>query len=170
VAPYEADGQLAYLSEIGYVDYINTEDSDLLALGCKKVIYKLENDGKCIEIKLDNLGKCRELNFSLFNSDKFLQFCILSGCDYFKIKGIGNKKAYQIIKDINTTKDLFQQLRKAYRDMPDDAEELFEKAFLTFRFQVVYDPLEKKMVYMNEIKDTKYTMIHKYTDLSFLGQ
>lgn len=37
VAPYEADAQLAYLNKIGMVQAIITEDSDLLAFGCKKV-------------------------------------------------------------------------------------------------------------------------------------
>lgn len=37
VAPYEADAQLAYLNQKGIVDFIITEDSDLLVFGCKKV-------------------------------------------------------------------------------------------------------------------------------------
>ena len=37
VAPYEADAQLAYLNKTGIVQAIITEDSDLLAFGCKKV-------------------------------------------------------------------------------------------------------------------------------------
>ena len=38
VAPYEADAQLAYLSKAGIVQAVITEDSDLLAFGCKKVL------------------------------------------------------------------------------------------------------------------------------------
>ncbi|XP_019677089.3 exonuclease 1 isoform X3 [Felis catus] len=41
VAPYEADAQLAYLNKAGIVQAIITEDSDLLAFGCKKVIKKI---------------------------------------------------------------------------------------------------------------------------------
>ncbi|XP_048699709.1 exonuclease 1 isoform X3 [Caretta caretta] len=41
VAPYEADAQLAYLNKTGIVQAIITEDSDLLAFGCKKVIKKI---------------------------------------------------------------------------------------------------------------------------------
>lgn len=37
VAPYEADSQLAYLGKENIVDFVITEDSDLLAFGCKKV-------------------------------------------------------------------------------------------------------------------------------------
>jgi exonuclease-1 len=42
IAPYEADAQLAYLSRHGIVDIIITEDSDLLAFGAKKILYKLD--------------------------------------------------------------------------------------------------------------------------------
>ncbi|XP_059504664.1 exonuclease 1 isoform X2 [Stegostoma tigrinum] len=41
VAPYEADAQLAYLNKIGIAQAVITEDSDLLAFGCKKVIRKM---------------------------------------------------------------------------------------------------------------------------------
>lgn len=41
VAPYEADAQLAYLNKTGMVQAIITEDSDLLAFGCKKVGKKI---------------------------------------------------------------------------------------------------------------------------------
>ena len=37
VAPYEADAQLAYLVKEGIADIVITEDSDLLAFGCKQV-------------------------------------------------------------------------------------------------------------------------------------
>lgn len=39
VAPYEADAQLAYLNKAGIVQAVITEDSDLLAFGCKKVLH-----------------------------------------------------------------------------------------------------------------------------------
>lgn len=42
IAPYEADAQLAYLSRNNIVDIIITEDSDLLAFGAKKILYKLD--------------------------------------------------------------------------------------------------------------------------------
>lgn len=37
VAPYEADAQLAFLTKSGLAQAVITEDSDLLAFGCKKV-------------------------------------------------------------------------------------------------------------------------------------
>ena len=43
MAPFEADAELAYLSKSGHVDAVLTEDSDLLAYGCKKVPVSLKN-------------------------------------------------------------------------------------------------------------------------------
>lgn len=37
VAPYEADGQLAYLNIQNIADFVISEDSDLMVFGCKKV-------------------------------------------------------------------------------------------------------------------------------------
>ena len=37
VAPYEADAQLTYLHKAGIVQAVITEDSDLVAFGCKRV-------------------------------------------------------------------------------------------------------------------------------------
>ena len=70
VAPYEADIQLAYLDKINYVDCIITEDSDLLALGCKKVLYKLDLDTNIgFEIETKNLKKLYSNNNTIFNSN-----------------------------------------------------------------------------------------------------
>lgn len=171
VAPYEADAQLAYLAKIGYVDLVITEDSDLLALGCEKVLFKLDLEtGFGIEIDLLNLHKCTDYNFSLFNHDKFLFFCILSGCDYFKLRGIGQKTAYQYVKDTRTYTDVLMNVRRGNKFIPDNFQENFEKAFLTFKFQVIYCPMEKRMRHFNEIIGTDYSFIEKYSDKSFLGK
>ena len=53
VAPYEADAQLAYLNKAGIVQAVITEDSDLLAFGCKKV---------------PNINQGAEVFFILFNT------------------------------------------------------------------------------------------------------
>ena len=45
VAPYEADAQLAQLARAGHVSVVVTEDSDLLAFGCPRVLYKMQPDG-----------------------------------------------------------------------------------------------------------------------------
>jgi exonuclease-1 len=37
MSPYEADAQITFLLNNGYADMVITEDSDLLAYGCKEV-------------------------------------------------------------------------------------------------------------------------------------
>ena len=74
VSPYEADAQLAYLSRIGLVDAVITEDSDLLCFGAKKVLYKFndsrvfENNSKgdLMEIDLKDWKLIEDLNFKEF--------------------------------------------------------------------------------------------------------
>ena len=39
IAPMEADAQLAFLESKGLIQGVITEDSDLLAFGCKEVLY-----------------------------------------------------------------------------------------------------------------------------------
>ena len=179
VAPYEADVQLAYLDKINYVDCVITEDSDLLALGCKKVLYKLDLDTNIgLEIETKNLKKCTKYDFSEFDSDKFLTFCILSGCDYFKIKSVGANNAYKIITNSSSYKKCIKTICDNVNKKNKDSEKLeydeliekFEKAFLTFRYQVVYCPIEKKLKYFSDIKKSKYKFAAKYmNNLDFLG-
>nr|XP_054759250.1 exonuclease 1-like [Lytechinus pictus] len=62
VAPYEADAQLAYLEKHGFVQAVITEDSDLIAFGCKKLTsLKSPLPG--------NIGKARKLFQLTVNPD-----------------------------------------------------------------------------------------------------
>lgn len=45
VAPYEADAQLAYMYLSGRCSLVITEDSDLLAFGVKKCLFKMDANG-----------------------------------------------------------------------------------------------------------------------------
>jgi len=44
VALYEADAQMARLAHTGTVDVVITEDSDLLAYGCPRILFKIDLD------------------------------------------------------------------------------------------------------------------------------
>lgn len=90
VAPYEADAQLAYLSRENIVDLIITEDSDLMAFGAKRMLYKVDiATMTCDELTLESIRSCPNNNFTTFTHCMFLTMCILASCDYLKnIKGI----------------------------------------------------------------------------------
>ena len=118
VSPYEADAQLAYLSRIGYVDVIITEDSDLLTFGAKKVFYKMDGNGNGKEIVLEDIRTIRgDVSFDSWNHKLFISACIFAGCDYLQsIRGVGFKKAYRMMGDmknyqnVNTFKIIYKLL------------------------------------------------------------
>ena len=56
VAPYEADSQLAYLSHSLVIDVVVTEDSDSLAYGCPRILFKMDHQGNCDMIEHCDLG------------------------------------------------------------------------------------------------------------------
>ena len=180
IAPYEADAQLAFLSKINYVDFVITEDSDLLAYGCKCVLFKLHQTEEDFgdEIKFENLPQCKEYNFRAFDYDMFLSFCILCGCDYFKLGGVGSKTAYKIIGEGRNYRESLRSLISGNKGAAvgemhniNVLSEEFEKAFLTFKLQVVYDPVEKKMTRFCSSDDIKIGFYGKYKEsLDFCGR
>lgn len=114
VAPYEADAQLAFMWKTGKADVVITEDSDLIAFGVKKCLYKLNNNGQGVEIDMDQLSQVEEMNFRTFTLEMLLITCILSGCDYLdSIKGIGFKKAHKLVYEAGADiKSLFRRIRR----------------------------------------------------------
>ncbi|XP_010221670.1 PREDICTED: exonuclease 1-like, partial [Tinamus guttatus] len=158
VAPYEADAQLAYLNKTGMVQAIITEDSDLLAFGCKKVFLKIDKFGNGLEIDQSRLGNCKQLG-NVFTEEKFRYMCILSGCDYLpSIHGIGLAKACKLLKLANNP-DIIKVIKKMgqYLKMNITVSEEYIKGFTrannTFLYQLVFDPINRKLVPLNAYDD-----------------
>ncbi|KAK1793033.1 hypothetical protein P4O66_001743 [Electrophorus voltai] len=158
VAPYEADAQLAFLNKAGIAQAVITEDSDLLAFGCKKVILKMDKQGNGLEIDQCHLGRCRSLG-DVFTEEKFRHMCILSGCDYLaSLHGIGLGKACKLLKMANNP-DILKVIKKMGQylkmniSVPDEYIEGFVKANNTFLYQIVFDPIRRKVVPLNPYPD-----------------
>ncbi|KAM6217439.1 exonuclease 1 [Rhynchocyon petersi] len=158
VAPYEADAQLAFLNKAGIVQAIITEDSDLLAFGCKKVILKMDQVGNGLEIDQSRLGMCRQLG-DVFTEEKFRYMCILSGCDYLSsLRGIGLAKACKLLRLANNP-DIVKVIKKIghYLKMnitvPEDYIKGFIRANNTFLYQLVFDPITRKLTPLNAYED-----------------
>ncbi|EHH50887.1 hypothetical protein EGM_01782 [Macaca fascicularis] len=158
VAPYEADAQLAYLNKAGIEQAIITEDSDLLAFGCKKVILKMDQFGNGLEIDQARLGMCRQLG-DIFTEEKFRYMCILSGCDYLSsLRGIGLAKACKVLRLANNP-DIVKVIKKIghYLKMnimvPEDYIKGFIRANNTFLYQLVFDPIKRKLIPLNAYED-----------------
>uniref|UniRef100_A0A8C4VI57 Exonuclease 1 n=1 Tax=Falco tinnunculus TaxID=100819 RepID=A0A8C4VI57_FALTI len=158
VAPYEADAQLAYLNKTGMVQAIITEDSDLLAFGCKKVFLKIDKFGNGLEIDQARLGNCKQLG-NVFTEEKFRYMCILSGCDYLpSIHGIGLGKACKLLKlannpDITKVIKKMGQYLKMNITVPEEYIQGFMRANNTFLYQLVFDPVNRKLVPLNPYED-----------------
>jgi len=103
----EADSQLAQMSQSGQIDYVASDDLDILIFGGKKLLKNFTVDKKKTiqEIDLDVLKTTTGL------SDKqLIDLVILLGCDYCKgVKGIGPISAYNLIKKVGSIEVLVQQ-------------------------------------------------------------
>lgn len=96
-APSEAEATCAALCRDGKVYAAATEDADCLTFGTKILVRNLmaaESQKKTIyEISLE--VALQQLNISM---DQFIDFCILSGCDYCDtLKGVGPSTAIKLL-------------------------------------------------------------------------
>ncbi|KAL8441528.1 hypothetical protein Emed_007554 [Eimeria media] len=156
VAPFEADAQLAYLSRTNQIHSAISEDSDLLAYGCKRVMLKMDKDGKCDVIRLPFLqdendqpelafqepktSKQQGLLRSLagLNHERFVAMCVLGGCDYTNhvhINGMGIATACRLVSQLRSLKRTKEEVVEGHL--------LAEKTFLEHK---VFDPRTKRVV------------------------
>ena len=135
VAPYEADAQLAYLAQIGYVDAVCTIDSDLIPYLTPLIFYKLDDQNNVDVIEL------KDVLSSLKLTPHLLQImCILAGCDYTpKVGQLGINTAFSLVKNhgLNALIEAHKNPRLVF---PPNYDTFFSNALLLFNHQTVYDP------------------------------
>ncbi|XP_062595547.1 exonuclease 1-like isoform X2 [Saccostrea cucullata] len=160
VAPYEADAQLAYLNKCGIAQVIITEDSDLLLFGCEKVLFKMDHFGNGVLIEQSRLNEVMEIQSGFYTFEKFRYMCILSGCDYLSsLPGIGLGKAAKVFKRARQSdlKLLLKKFPSTYLNMslpvPDEYIEGFIRANNTFLYQLVYDPIQRRIRPLNSYEE-----------------
>jgi len=162
VAPFEADAQLAYLARKNYVAAVVTEDSDLLAFGTPKVLYKMNDFGEARLMVLDNIlgHKKGKLDLAGLDQDRFTECCILAGCDYLdSIPGFGFSRAVKEVKKCKTVSRLFKVLRHLEKHekkvkMPDNYEENFSRSLIAFKHHFVFCHESGGIVNLNPIPPT----------------
>ncbi|KAL7671696.1 hypothetical protein ACOME3_006599 [Neoechinorhynchus agilis] len=149
VAPYEADAQLAFLNISGIVDLVISEDSDLIPFGCRKILYKLDENGHGCLIDDEKFPALSKLGH-MYSMDRLRWMCIMAGCDYFKgIPGIGLAKARKILMQIRHV-ELKEVLRcvkirlSTSTCFDEDFDTKFELADLMFKHQDL--PSDFKMI------------------------
>lgn len=110
IAPYEADGQLAHLSNSNYVDGVITEDSDLICLGVQRLIYKLggwngSDDTNRSQrglfgtlLRRRDLGSAAGIDLLDFSDVMLVVMFVSAGCDYCdSLMGIGIVTARDVV-------------------------------------------------------------------------
>jgi flap endonuclease-1 len=100
-APCEAEATCAELAQKGLCHAAATEDADALTFGANILIRNIfSTDLKKRPMFEVNLSRCLEqLDVDM---ETFIDFCILSGCDYTNtIKGVGSKTAFQVRREKN---------------------------------------------------------------------
>lgn len=152
VAPYEADPQLVYLERQGHISGIISEDSDLLVFGAKRLLTKLDQYGKCIEIHRSNFCSVREVSLTGWTDAQFRQMAIFSGCDYLdSINNLGLKTAHRLMRKHKTPEKVVRMLQfdGKYR-VPADYLTLFHQAEQTFLHQWVFCPKANELVHFTD--------------------
>ncbi|KAK2964995.1 putative Flap endonuclease 1 [Blattamonas nauphoetae] len=108
----EAEAQCAYLSRQGKVWAVGSEDMDSLTFGAKILLRNLTfSEARKLPIKEISLNVALEgLGLTM---DEFIDMCILCGCDYVQpIKGVGEKKAYELIQKFHNLEAVLDHLRE----------------------------------------------------------
>ncbi|CAF0756094.1 unnamed protein product [Brachionus calyciflorus] len=131
-APCEAEAQCCALVKAGKIYAVGTEDMDALTFGGNVLLRHLTfSEARKMPIKEFHLD--RILAGLEFTQDQFIDLCILLGCDYCDtIKGIGPKRAVELIREHKSIENAIEKLDKNKYPIPEnwmfkEARELFIK-------------------------------------------
>lgn len=164
----EADLINSKLSSEGYVDMVMSEDMDHLTSGTKMLMRDFNvnnNNVRCYD--LEKIKHILELS-----NDKWIELCILFGCDYIKrIKGLGVVSSYKYIKnnqDKNITEivELIKENKNLY--IPENYIENFMKAkkiFINKDIEINESDITPEAVFENQVNNVMM-YLKKYTNLS----
>jgi flap endonuclease-1 len=130
-APTEAEAQCTAMVKAGLCYAVASEDMDTLTLGApillRHLTYSEQRKAPILEFHLDKV--LEGLGLSM---DSFIDLCILLGCDYCDtIRGIGPKRAFQLIKQYGNIETVLKNIDKNKYQIPEnfpfeDIRELFK--------------------------------------------
>ena len=145
VAPYEADAQMAYMVKEGIADFAISEDSDLIAYGCPKIMLKLNpyGTGQMFSFKdfydakfADNEKTTKQLQ--QLSAEEFTNVLIMAGCEYLdNIDRIGLKSALKHYDEHKTFDGVMKYLEssKTFKEkVPADYRANVKKVSLLFNY------------------------------------
>ncbi len=108
-APSEAEAHCAYLCKRGIVRAVATEDMDALCFGAPVVLRNMNaSQYKKVDIEEYNLEKI--LKGMGLEMDKFIDLCILMGCDFCgTLPNIGPKRGFELIKKYGSIEKIIEK-------------------------------------------------------------
>lgn len=132
-APMEAEAQCAELVQLGLVEGIITDDSDVFLFGGLRVFKNMFNQSKTVEcFLLSDLG--RELGL---DRDTLVRLAYLLGSDYVDgLPGVGPVVAMELLKEfpgedgLHKFKDWWMKVQTG-KDKADDTKSKFRKRFVS---------------------------------------
>lgn len=142
VAPFEADAQMVWLENNGFVSGIISEDSDLLVFGAKRLLTKWDGPD-CVEVNAAKLA-------APFTDLRFLRaLAIISGCDYSRgVTGLGVIKSSALIQRFgNDLEAVLESLRSSGK-IDADFVDAARRADLAFQYQRVWDVEQKLLTHL----------------------
>ncbi len=157
-APSEGEAQAAYLNKKGKVDLVGSQDYDSLIFGANTLVRNLNLVGKrkvankeiYEEIKPEILERNKILSELKINEDQLIALALLVGTDYNPsgIKGIGPKKALEIIKKFGNNFELLFKYIKWENYFDVDWRELFEffKQPPTIECEIKFNKIEEDKI------------------------
>lgn len=119
-APCEAEAQCAELVKAGKVYGTATEDMDALTFGSTVLLRHLTfSEARKMPVQEFNYDKV--LSGLELSKEAFIDLCILLGCDYCEsIKGVGPKRAMELIKQHNNLEEIIANIDKKKFTIPED--------------------------------------------------
>lgn len=119
-APCEAEAQCAAMVKSGKVYGAATEDMDALTFGSSVLIRHL-TFSEARKIPVQEFNYQRVLEGLELSQESFIDLCILLGCDYCdSIKGIGPKRAIELIKEHKTLDKICEKIDQTKYPIPED--------------------------------------------------
>jgi flap endonuclease-1 len=146
----EADFILAKLSAANKIDYILSDDSDVLAFGAKRVLKNFcIKEEKCDLYEMDNI--LASLGVPM---QKFVDICILCGCDYTtKIRNINCVKSFQLILQWGTIEEVVKNTEyDIHLGQIQKARELFGKELSRETMERISAEILKKNCRLEELE------------------
>lgn len=142
-APDEAEKYCVFLYKNKLVDYVVTDDTDVFTFGGVNILKtSIKND--IIEVDLNVF-----LNKINYTKEKFIDFCILAGCDYLPfIPSLAINTVFNLFKKHNSIEDIIE-LNKY--NFPEDYNYVnIRKIFTEFNYDIPI--IEKKEINITELK------------------